>query len=175
VQEVYEVALVDSRLEPDYLERIQAEAEGALCVGISVLTGNQIKQALQVSQRIKERFPGLPVVWGGYHPTLMPDQTVANPLVDVVVRGQGEITFKKVVEAFALDTSLRGIPGISFKEPSRIVCNEEAPFTDVPAMPFSFVDLDRHLPNLGFAKRTLSYVSSQGCPHHCEFCAESTD
>jgi len=177
VQDGYDVVIVDGRLVPDFLERILVDAEDAICVGISVLTGNQIRQALQLSTAIKEHFPTLPVVWGGYHPTLLPDQTIANPLVDVVVRGQGELTFKRLVEALSSGASLRGIPGISFKEPGRIICNDEAPFTDVnefPPMPFSLVDLNRHLPDLGFARRTLSYVTSQGCPHHCEFCAEST-
>lgn len=177
VQEDYEVAIVDGRLAVDFLEHLLEEAADAICVGISVLTGNQIKQALLVSEAIKIQFPSLAVVWGGYHPTLMPDQTIVNPLVDVVVRGQGELTFKRLVEALWSGASLRGIPGISYKEPGRIVCNEEAPFTDVnefPPMPFHLVDLRRHLPDLGYARRTLSYVSSQGCPHHCEFCAEST-
>ena len=177
VRDGLEVVIVDARLRPDFLEAILSEIEGAICLGISVLTGNQIKQALMISKVVKDRFPALPVVWGGYHPTLMPDQTIANPWIDVVVRGQGEITFRKLVEALSTGISLRGIAGISFKEPGRIVCNEEAPFTDVnqfPAMPFSLVDFNRHLPDLGFARRTLSYVSSQGCPHHCEFCAEST-
>ncbi len=177
IQDGYEVAIVDGRLRPDYLEVLLAETEGATCLGISVLTGNQIRQALLASEAVKVRYPELTVVWGGYHPTLMPDQTVANPWVDVVVRGQGEITFKRLVEALYLGSSLRGILGISFKEPGRIICSDEAPFLDVNQFPptaFSLVDFNRHLPNLGFARRTLSYVSSQGCPHHCEFCAEST-
>jgi len=177
VQDHYDVTIVDGRVTPDYLERLLAAAEGAICLGISVLTGNQIKQALLVSQAIKERFPHLPVVWGGYHPTLTPDQTIADPSVDIVVRGQGEIPFKSLVEALSAGTSLQGIPGIIFKEHGRTVHNDEPVFTDVnkfPPMAFSLIDLERHMPDLGFAKRTLSYVSSQGCPHHCEFCAEST-
>jgi anaerobic magnesium-protoporphyrin IX monomethyl ester cyclase len=177
IHEDYTVIIVDGRVVPDYLERVLANAEGAVCVGISVLTGNQIKQALLVSQAIKERFPALPVVWGGYHPTLTPDQTIADPSVDVVCRGQGELPFKKLVEALREGTSLEGIPGLVFKEQGRIVHNDEPIFTDInqfPPMAFSLVDFKRHLPDLGFARRTLSYVSSQGCPHHCEFCAEST-
>jgi radical SAM superfamily enzyme YgiQ (UPF0313 family) len=177
VQENYHVILVDARVTPDYLERTLAEADGALCVGISVLTGNQIKQALLVSEAIKQRFPGLPVVWGGYHPTLTPDQTIADPSVDIVVRGQGEVPFRQLVEALRAGASLRGIPGLIFKEQGHIVRNGEPVFMDVnqfSPMAFSLTDFDRHLPNLGFARRTLAYVSSQGCPHQCDFCAEST-
>ena len=177
VQAGFEVVIVDGRLDPDYLQRVLAEAEDAICVGISALTGNQIRQALEVSTAIKTQIPALPVVWGGYHPTLMPDQTIANPAVDILVRGQGELAFSQLVEALAAGGSLRGIPGLTFKEAGRIVFNEDSVFTDVnqfPPMPFSLVDFNRHLPDLGFARRTLSYVSSQGCPHHCEFCAEST-
>jgi anaerobic magnesium-protoporphyrin IX monomethyl ester cyclase len=177
VREKHEVIIVDARVTPDYLERIQTEAEGAVCVGISVLTGNQIKQALLVSESIKQQFPRLAVVWGGYHPTLVPDQTIADPSIDIVVRGQGEVPFIQLVKALSAGASLRGIPGLIFKEQGRIVRNDEPVFMDVnqfPPMAFSLVDFERHLPNLGFAKRTLAYVSSQGCPHKCEFCAEST-
>ena len=177
VQDNYDVTIVDGRVTPNYLSAFSRRPEAAVCVGISVLTGNQIKQALLVSQAIKERFPNLPVAWGGSHPTLVPDQTIADPSVDIVVRGQGEIPFKELVDALYAGTSLQGIPGIIFKEQGRIVRNDEPVFTDVnnfPPMAFSLVDLEWHMPDLGFAKRTLSYVSSQGCPHHCEFCAEST-
>lgn len=176
VQEEYQVRIVDARVEPNYLELIQAEAEGSICLGISVLTGNQIRQALAVSENIKAKFPSLPVVWGGYHPTLLPEQTVSDPSVDIVVRGQGELPFRHVVQAVLQGNTLHGIPGIVFKENGRIVLNESPVFTDInqfSAMPFSLLDLRPHLPDLGFATRTVSYVSSQGCPHDCQFCAES--
>ena len=165
VQENYDVTIVDGRVTPNYLERILAEAEAAICVGISVLTGNQIKQALLVSQAIKEKFPKLPVVWGGYHPTLTPDQTIADPSVDIVVRGQGEIPFKELVDALYAGTSLHGIPGIIFKEQGRIVRNDEPVFTDVnkfPPMAFSLVDLEWHMPDLGFAKKDTELCLQSG-------------
>ena len=173
----YDVSIIDARITPDYLDRVQAEAGSALCVGISVLTGNQIKQALLVSQEMKRRFPALPVMWGGYHPTLMPEQTIADPAIDIIVRGQGELPFRQIVDALSAGVSLRGIPGVAFKEAGQIVFNEDPVFTDVnrfPALPFATFDFGPHLPDLGFARRTLSYVSSQGCPYPCEFCAEST-
>ncbi len=172
----YAVTIVDARITPDYRERILAEISDAVCLGISVLTGKQIEQALSISEELKSTCPELPIVWGGYHPTLMPEQTIADPAIDIVVRAQGEVAFKTVVDRLATGESLRGIAGIVFKEHGKAVWNGHPVFKDVnqfPPLPFSLIDLEPHLPDLGFAQRTLSYPSSQGCPFPCHFCAES--
>jgi len=177
VRDGWDVRIIDSRVDPQALEHVLAAAGDAVCVGVTALTGNQIREGLLVSEEMKKRHPQVPVVWGGYHATLLPEQTILDPAVDVVVRGQGEQAFQRLVEALREGASLRGIPGVIFKEQGRVVFNDEALFTDVnqfPPLPFGLVDLKRHLPDLGFARRTLAYVSSQGCPHDCEFCAEST-
>jgi radical SAM superfamily enzyme YgiQ (UPF0313 family) len=177
VQDNYEVKIFDSRVDGDCLSDILAEAHDAVCLGISVLTGHQIKEALQVSQEVKRHLPSLPVVWGGYHPTLLPEQTIAEPAIDIVVKGQGEITFRMLVDALSEGRPLRDVEGILFKENGAIVFNPERKFADVnrfPPLPFSLIDMESHFPDLEFGTRTIGYVSSQGCPHGCQFCAEST-
>jgi radical SAM superfamily enzyme YgiQ (UPF0313 family) len=172
-----EVRIIDARVDPDPLEQLACEAKDAICVGITALTGQQIKGALAASLEMKRLFPGLPVVWGGYHATLLPLETIRHPAVDVVVRGQGESSFLAVVEALRAGASLRGIPGVVWKEDQRILFNPEPGFQDVnrfPPAPFHLIDHGRHRPDLGYAHRVLAYASSQGCPHDCGFCAEST-
>jgi anaerobic magnesium-protoporphyrin IX monomethyl ester cyclase len=177
IQDNYEVKILDSRVDGNCLPAILAEAREAVCLGISVLTGHQIKEALQVSQEVKRILPALPVIWGGYHPTLLSEQTIADPAIDIVVKGQGEITFSELVEALSAGRPLHGIEGVIFKEEGRVVTNPERCFADVnrfPSSSYSLIDMETHFPDLEFGRRTIGYVSSQGCPHGCQFCAEST-
>lgn len=177
IQENYQVKIIDARVDGDFLQDVLSEGRDAVCLGVSVLTGHQIKEALLVSHEVKRRLPMLPVVWGGYHPTLLPEQTIADPSVDIVVKGQGEITFKMLVEALSGGKSLRGINGLLFKEDGEVVTNPDRRFVDVnqfAPLPYSLIPMESHFPDLEFGRRTIGYVSSQGCPHGCEFCAEST-
>jgi radical SAM superfamily enzyme YgiQ (UPF0313 family) len=177
IRDNYEVKIFDSRVDGDCLPAILTEAADAVCLGVSVLTGHQIKEALLVSQAVKRKLSALPVVWGGYHPTLLPAQTIANPAIDIVVKGQGEVTFKMLADALSDGKPLDGIAGLLFKENGSVVKNPDRKLTDVnqfPPLPYSLIEMESHFPDLEFGRRTIAYASSQGCPHGCEFCAESS-
>src|SRR5690349_13568093 len=66
----YEVVIVDGRLEPDPQQALLAALDGALCLGVTVLTGAPISDALQISRAAKRACPGLFVIWGGWHPSM---------------------------------------------------------------------------------------------------------
>ena len=93
----YDVRIIDAKIEPDWLQRVGQETADALCFGVSLLTGPMIHQAIEASRLVKQLHPDLPVVFGGWHPSLLPEQTLAEPFVDVVVRHQGELTFLELV------------------------------------------------------------------------------
>ena len=71
--------------------------------------------AIEIATAIKSDMPWLPIIFGGWHPTLLPDETLSEPFVDVVVRGQGEVTLVEVAEALLAKRSLDMIPGVSWK------------------------------------------------------------
>src|SRR5690606_20831441 len=95
----YEVKIIDGRIDPDPLKTVLAETRDALCLGISVLTGAPIRDALQVSRQVKAARPDLPVIWGGWHTSLFSTETLDEPSIDITVQGQGEETFAEIVEA----------------------------------------------------------------------------
>jgi len=66
----YDVVIVDGRL--DSLDTLMKHLDGALCLGMTVLTGAPLRDALSVSRAARERQPNLPIVWGGWHPSLFP-------------------------------------------------------------------------------------------------------
>ena len=67
-------------------------------VGFSVLTGPSILRAVQLSQNIKEKNPKIKIVWGGVHPSLLPEQTVQNDYIDYIVIGEGEETILELIQ-----------------------------------------------------------------------------
>lgn len=90
----YDVRIVDGRLEQDPAAAVLAEIDDALCLGMTVLTGAPIRDALQVARVAKARRADLPVIWGGWHLSLFPTETLAEPAIDVTVQGQGIERFK---------------------------------------------------------------------------------
>ena len=68
-------------------------------VGITAMSGPQIRYGLEFAERVRAERPGTPIVWGGVHPTLLPEQTAADPRVDVVVRGEGELVVGPLADA----------------------------------------------------------------------------
>ncbi|RLE26240.1 MAG: hypothetical protein DRJ61_10540 [Acidobacteria bacterium] len=82
-----ETVIVDGRLEDDPISALVTHLDDSLCLGISVLTGSTIRDALEIGGRLKSLRPDLPVVWGGWHPSLFPKEILDEaPEVDIVVR-----------------------------------------------------------------------------------------
>ena len=172
----YEVKVIDGKIVPEYLAAVEHEAEDALCFGVSLLTGPMIKDAVAVSRRVKQRYPELPVVFGGWHPSLLPEQTLREPFVDAVVRhqGGGEITFLEVVKRLGAGQGLDLVAGCSFKRNGRIHRNPDRPVTPIDELPppaYGLVDFDAYEKAGG--GRQLPFATSVGCPYACKYCTDT--
>jgi len=66
----YEVIIVDGRIDPDPEKTLARHLPEAVCLGVTVLTGAPIADALRVSRAAKKMCPLVPVVWGGWHPSM---------------------------------------------------------------------------------------------------------
>src|SRR5215813_8402190 len=86
----YDVRIIDSTITPNFQSRVLEEMDDALCLAISLVTGPMIRETVAIARAVKARYPDKPVVLGGWHPSLLPDQTLAAACVDMVVIGQGE-------------------------------------------------------------------------------------
>ena len=149
-----EVATVISKESPDI-------------VGISVTTA-KYGSALNVSRLVKDFNADIPVVWGGVHPTILPNDTIRNRDVDIVVRGEGEYTFLDLVRN---PISLGNILGITYKEQGNIIHNPDRPLIEnLDTLPFPA----RHLllEKESYHPETFGNIfASRGCPYSCTFCA----
>jgi radical SAM superfamily enzyme YgiQ (UPF0313 family) len=89
----YEVLIIDQRIESNVIEKISSlldDSDDILCLGLSVITGEQISSAIKISKALHNRVK---IVWGGMHPTILPLQTIGNDFIDFVIRGEGEEAF----------------------------------------------------------------------------------
>ena len=84
-----DVVIIDGRLEADPVAASSPRREGALCLGITVLTGAPIHDALAVSRAVKAAHPECTVVWGGWHPSLFADECLDGSAVDIAVDRTG--------------------------------------------------------------------------------------
>lgn len=170
----YNVVIIDGRIEKNPIEKIkQALTNNGLCFATTVLTGSPIKNALKISKAVKDGFPDIPIVWGGWHPSLFPEQTLDNPNIDIVVKGQGEISFAEMLDRFALKQSLEDIKGICYKEKGVYKENPERVMEDInnfPKFNYDLIDVPAYMKLSG--RKQLDYISSQGCRFRCSFCAD---
>ena len=79
----YEVRIVDSTITPGFKQRVLSEARDALCLGVSLVTGPMIRETVEIARAAKAADPSLPVILGGWHPSLLPDQTLAAEFVEI--------------------------------------------------------------------------------------------
>lgn len=171
----FSVKLIDQRVDVDWKAQLLKQLENnPVCVGISSMSGPQIAHGLEISRVVKEYSGDIPVVWGGPHPTMLPEQTLQNQYIDIVVMGEGEETFAELVKAFYAKKDLDDIRGIYFKK------NGESRFTGyrdlldintLPGIPYELIDVDNYILTHVLGKKNLMIVPDRGCPRHCSFCS----
>ncbi|MCK5492324.1 MAG: B12-binding domain-containing radical SAM protein [Candidatus Omnitrophica bacterium] len=175
IKKGYNGVILDQRVEKDFYKKIKYYlCDKPICVGISVMTGSQILYALKIANFIRNNNAEVKIVWGGNHPSLMPEQTLQNETVDIVVRGEGEITFTEIVNNLFLKKKLKEIKGISFKDENIICHNSEREFCDLSELPrvdYSLIDIEKYIfSQVPGRKRSLDVYTSRGCPYNCIFC-----
>jgi radical SAM superfamily enzyme YgiQ (UPF0313 family) len=174
LQAGYQVRIIDSTITPDFEKRVVEEMRDALCLAVSLVTGPMIRETVRIARTVKELYPGKPVILGGWHPSLLPDQTLAAACVDVVVSGQGEEAMLEIVERIAAGESLEGIRGVGYKEDGRIRFNpirELRPIRELPPKAYHLADFDAYERVCG--RRWAMYASSLACPYNCGYCTNS--
>lgn len=173
LQAGFRVTIIDGAVIPNYEDAVAREAQDALAFGVSMLTGPSIRTAIKVCQQVKELRPDLPIILGGWHPSLLPEQTLAAEFVDILVRGQGELALLDVVKRIAERKSLEGVCGVSWKCDRQIIHEPERPVENVNHLPtpaYHLVDIDAYARIRG--KREMGYATSVGCPYACHYCTD---
>ena len=174
----FDPVIVDANVEEGAQDRLLRLAdEGPLVVGMSVMPGDQVRNAFEQSRRLKSRHPNLPIVWGGYFPSMYPDSCLRAGSVDVLVRGYGERTFAELLAHYGAGRTtaeLKDIAGTIYLRNGETITEPKRSLEDLnryPSLPYDLIDLPRYVAPTWHARRSVFFVSSQGCPYGCGFCA----
>lgn len=191
----YEVVIIDGSLysQAEAYRRVLEACEGALLYATTGILGYMVTDGLRCSTDVKQRFPKLPMIIGGWFASVRPDLQLATGLYDAVVLGQGEITFREVVQAIDAGTSLEGVPGLALWRDRQVVRTEKrnvVGWDNVLNVPWHMLDIEpyrerqlrpdshRHILRMPTPRAIgerkpyfgITYFSSYGCPEPCTFC-----
>lgn len=178
LKDKYDVRIIDQRFDDDWHDIVPEILRNSdvLFAGVTACTGFEISGGLEFSRLIRQNAPGVPIVWGGWHASTVPEDTVKSEDVDIVVRGQGEWTAIELADR--LDTGSRdyaGIKGLTYQTADGTIVNEPdrelRPANDLPETDYSLVDVNRYLRFKDGSPARLFYMSSLGCPFNCAFCS----
>lgn len=179
----YSVHIIDKCNIEDtnnFFSRIKQELGNTIAVGLSVMT-EQVSNAIEVSRYIREVNPSLPIIWGGVHPTLYPEQTARADYVDFVVRGEGEITAYELLQAIEQGATFEDVKGIAFQgskcqEVTIIGSREFMDINELPPLEWGLLEGIKSNTSITeiaeLTGRGLYLQTSRGCPHRCTFCID---
>lgn len=154
-----------------------------LALGVSMMFSQEWPYHRELLHEIRSRFPGLVIVAGGEHSTALAEHVLQDsPAVDVIVMGEGEITFLELVSRLANGQPYADVPGIAFRGKGGTMVGNglSARVRDVGELPRPAWDLCDLQPYFsGFwtmgigGRRTMPVLATRGCPYRCSFCSSS--
>ena len=142
-------------------------------IGFSVYIWN-VEKTLQLINLLKEKDPTLTIIIGGPEVSYDFDVWFKRSPIDYIIYGEGELSFKELMEALHGTKEISEVRGIVYRNlvTNELVQNPAAPILDPKTIlsPFYFEEDIPHLPN------RIQYIeTSRGCPYSCQYCLASVD
>ncbi|MEE8587613.1 MAG: radical SAM protein [Acidobacteriota bacterium] len=175
------VEILDLALEEDgdaVLEKTLSERRWDVA-GFSCMTA-EFEGSEITARKLRQLCPEMKIIFGGQHPTILPDEVVSKDYCDFVCMGEGEDTFEEFLEHCAGPQDWGRIKGLAYKSaqgkpvrnPPRTLVSDP---DDIPLPSYDLLDLDayataesaRYTPKY---KRAIQIFTSRGCPWHCTYC-----
>ena len=155
-------------------------------IGITAYTRERF-HAYKLIRKIREKIPESLIVVGGRHFSSLAEETLKElPMVDIVVRGEGEITFKEICDYVYRNTNIKEILGISYRSGAEIIHNPDRPlesnidkfrYFDKNYLPdpkrYPLVSPDYKMAT--FKMLFFIVMATRGCPSRCVFCSLKSD
>lgn len=147
-------------------------------VGITSMYTAYARDVHNVAALVKRYNSHIYVVCGGSHASIAPELMLKDKNMDIIVSGEGEVTFLELVERIAMNEELSRISGIAIRVGEKIVKNEHQPFiSDLDSLPFPawhLLPMDLYIhskSNYIMRAPHMTMVTSRGCPGNCVFCS----
>jgi radical SAM superfamily enzyme YgiQ (UPF0313 family) len=171
----YRVEIIDERKDFEYRKYLSEKLKDAILFGVSAMTGYQIKGGLEASRFVKAINRKIPVVWGGWHVSMLPEEALKNPYIDIGVIGPGEGALQQVCEKIIIGSSdFSGISGIVYKNNGEIINNIRTNNIDamdsISRQAMGLLNVSDYIHQTELGSRSIFWVTSRGCPFNCGFC-----
>ena len=176
VDDLCTVHVADIHGLKNHRQYVEKAVKGYDLVGLTAMSF-QYQEALALASIAKEA--GAQTVFGGYHPTLAAEEIGSSPdakLIDYIVRGEGEATFRELVRAKLADDIFQDIQGLSYHRMGdlnqEMVHNPPRPLLNVEEI--RRPNRDCRLITRGFYSFDVpidSVETSRGCTQGCKFCS----
>jgi anaerobic magnesium-protoporphyrin IX monomethyl ester cyclase len=178
---MYDWVIVDGNRETDPYATIRSWLSTGefKYVGFTVMPGPQLKQAIPFTRRIREEFPGIKIIWGGYFASNQYKVVLKSGAVDFVINGPGDHAFPALLDALEKEQPYQLIKNLIYRTADgKLLKTPKEDLVDqstLPRLPYDkldeFYSLEKYLGKTYLGNRTLAYHSSMGCPFTCSFCA----
>ncbi|WP_321491591.1 B12-binding domain-containing radical SAM protein [uncultured Desulfobacter sp.] len=150
-------------------------------VGISSMFTSQRKNVHELAGIVKKVNPKIPVIIGGAHPTAVPDALLEDSNIDVLVMGEGENTIIPLLECIENGRDFSNLDGVAYRDSQgRFVFQPKTSYIrDLDSIPFParhLLPMEKYFSvgirhgGYGKGKRSISIITSRGCPYRCNFC-----
>jgi len=167
----FSVGLIDLRYYGNKWQSIVENVirrENPKFVGIPCVTPT-ILEVMKISEIVKRVDPNVRVVWGGPHPSAVPEGSMKFRYVDMIVIGEGEETFKELISG----KKLSQIKGLCYRSKNKIKINQRRQLIEnldeLPWPAYDMLPLERY--GNPFLGKSLIMVTGRGCPYNCAFCS----
>jgi radical SAM superfamily enzyme YgiQ (UPF0313 family) len=172
----HEYAIVDGNLDAAPVARIAelGRRKRLDAVGVTVMPGPQLNEAVPQTRALRAALPDVPIVWGGYFPSLHDETCLKDPAIDFVVRSQGEATLLELLKVLKRGGDLADVQSLSWRDGGTFRRNPPRPLIpldDLPDWPYESVPMERYIHSHYLGRRVGTHHSSYGCPFGCNFCA----
>ena len=167
------VRIFDHEIERDLTKAVTEFKPDA--VAITLLGESQVPDALAIARALKAL--GLPVFWGGYMASAVPELVARSGFADYVGISEGEYTLLELLDVIEGKRAPETVLGIAYVDGNgEYHRTADRPFADpaeFPPMDYSLIPVERFNYTLSIANRTSLMMTSKGCPYSCTFCFNS--
>jgi len=162
----------DSDLIGDLFKKIESFQPDL--IGFSILSAH-FYFSVNISRKIKEKYPFIPIIFGGLHPSLCPEETLAEPSIDMICRGEGEYAVEELLEKMQAGKHFTDVRNLWIKQDGKVYKNALRELVDLNKLPVLdwgfFSEQHIHNPLNGHMWRIGSVEFSRGCPYSCDYCS----
>lgn len=176
----YEWVIVDGNREANPYQKISNYLDSGEynVLGVTVMPGPQLKEAIPISKKVKKEYPSTKIIWGGYFASNQKRTVIQSDYVDFVVSGVGEKAFPQLLDSINNNTPVTEIENLVYMEDGELKMTHTVAINDPDSLnklPYDKLDdmysLKSYLGPTFLGRHTLAYHSSFGCPFTCSFCA----